>query len=88
MMSKSKFDQLTPAQQTAVLEAGEIAANFERDLFLEREAELFDDLQQMGVKVYTPTDAPEWSAKAADVIASEADNVGGKAWIERIQAVQ
>lgn len=88
MMSKSKFDQLTPAQQTAVLEAGEIAANFERDLFLERETELFDDLQQMGVKVYTPTDAPEWSAKAADVIAAEADNVGGKAWIERIQAVQ
>lgn len=88
MMSKAKFDQLTSAQQEAVLEAGDIAAKYERELFLQREAELFDELQQMGVEIYTPTDAPEWSAQAADVIAAEADNVGGKAWIERIQAVQ
>lgn len=88
MMSKSKFDQLTPAQQTAVLEAGEIAAKFERALFIEQETALFEELQTMGVNVYTPSDAPQWSAKAADVIAAEAENVGGKAWIERIQAIQ
>ena len=88
MMSKSKFDQLTPAQQKAVLEAGEIAAQYERALFLEQETALFDELQKMGVKVYTPSDAPMWSEKAAEVIAAEADNVGGKAWIERIQAVK
>ena len=88
MMAKSKFDSLTPQQQQAVLAAGQAAAQYERELFLEQEAALFEELKGMGVKIYTPSDAEQWRAQAAEVIAAEADNVGGKAWIERIQAVQ
>jgi len=36
MMSKQKFDRLSPQQQKSVLEAGEIAAKFERDLFMQQ----------------------------------------------------
>jgi len=88
MMSQSKFNSLSPQQQQAVLAAGETAAQYERALFLEQEQALFEELKGMGVQIYTPSDAPQWSAKAAEVIAAEADNVGGQAWIERIQAVQ
>ncbi|MFN3348484.1 TRAP transporter substrate-binding protein [Pseudorhodoplanes sp.] len=88
MMAKSTFDSLTPAQQQAVLKAGDIAVRFERKLFLEREEALFKELQKMGVTVHTLKDADAWAERAASVIDAQADKVGGKAWIERIRAVR
>jgi tripartite ATP-independent transporter DctP family solute receptor len=88
MMSELTFDRLTPAQQEAVVEAGRIAAQYERELFIAQENALFEELKGMGVSIHTPTDASDWSARAASVLAAQADNVGGMAWIERIQAVR
>ncbi|MFO7483231.1 TRAP transporter substrate-binding protein [Oceanibaculum nanhaiense] len=88
MMAKSTFDSLTPAQQQAVLKAGDVAVKYERKLFLEREDALFDELRKIGVTVHQPSDAADWSQRAASVIDAQADSVGGKAWIERIRAVR
>ena len=88
MMSQPTFDRLSPAQQEAVLEAGEIAAQYQRALFIAEENALFEELAGMGVSIHTPTDADDWRARAAVVLSSQADNVGGQAWIDRIQAVR
>ena len=88
MMAKSTFDSLTPAQQKAVLTAGERAVQFERKLFLEREEALFKELEKAGVSVHTLTDSPVWAERAASVIKARADQVGGHAWVKRIQDVR
>ncbi len=88
MMAKSSFDALNPEQQQAVLEAADVAVRYERELFLERENALFDQLAEMGVTIHEPADAALWAERATTVLDSQADQVGGKAWIDRIRAVE
>ena len=87
IMAESAFEALTPAQQAAVLEAGDIAVRYEREVFLEQEKQLMDDLKERGVTIHDVKDLPDWSAKVEAVYADNAEALGGMEWINQIRAV-
>lgn len=84
MMSKVVFDGLTPEQQRAVKDAGKMAEVYERQVFLDQEAALFEELKGKGAEIIMPTDRTKWVEAIGAVYDKNADKVGGR---ERINAI-
>ncbi len=88
IMGAGTFDTLTSEQQEAVLEAGDIAAQYEREIFLAQEEELFDILREAGVTIHEPSDFDAWIERIEPIFEAQAPNVGGMEWIDRIRSAQ
>lgn len=88
IMGAGTFDTLTSEQQEAVLEAGGIAAQYEREIFLAQEEELFDILREAGVTIHEPSDFDAWIERIEPIFEAQAPNVGGMEWIDRIRSAQ
>ncbi|MFV2091548.1 MAG: TRAP transporter substrate-binding protein [Hyphomicrobiales bacterium] len=84
MMSKIVYDSLTPVQQRAVMDAAKIAEVYERNVFLDQEAALFDELKSKGAEIIIPTDRAKWVETISKVYDDSAEKVGGRARIDRI----
>ncbi len=87
LISETAFNRLNEEQKAAVLEAAEIAVQFERETFLAQEAALMDELRELGVDVHEVTDLPNWADKVQDVYEESAEESGGMDWINRIRSV-
>ena len=84
MMSKKIFDGLTPVQQRAVKDAGKIAEVYERKVFLDQEAALFEELKGKGAEIIVPADRAKWVETISSVYDSNAAKVGGRDRIDMV----
>lgn len=66
-ISELTWGRLSEADQAAVLEAAQIAQQFERDLFLSDEEQLVKVLQEKGM-TFVDTDTAAFAAKAKDAV--------------------
>ena len=91
LMSKKSFERLTPEQQTAVMDAGQVAEDFFFDAAKGLDDKLVDTFKQAGVNVVTmdAEQAARWRAIANETSYAEFANKvpGGKALIEKALAV-
>ena len=91
LMSKRSFERLTPEQQTAVMDAGQVAEDFFFDAAKGLDDKLVDTFKQAGVNVVTmdAAQAARWRAIANETSYAEFANKvpGGKALIEKALAV-
>lgn len=85
MMSKITFDSLTPAQQQAVLDSGKVAEIYERQVFIDQEKALFEELKAKGAEIIVPSDRDKWVETIASVYDKNAEKVGGRDRIDRIR---
>ena len=85
MMAETTWESLTADQQKAVREAASTAIAYEREIFMEQEAKLMEDLRARGVDIHQPDNIQEWRAAAESVYKQHADDVGGMEWIKRIR---
>lgn len=62
VMNKAKFDQLSPEHQKIIMEAGQAAVKWQRDLANQAEAEAKQKFIDFGIKVHEPTaeEMSEW----------------------------
>lgn len=88
ILAESTFAALDEAQQAAVLEAGDIAVRFQREVFLAQEAALFDELAAEGVSLHEPEDMADWIALIEPLFEAQAPDLGGIEWINRIRDAQ
>lgn len=84
MMSAQVFDSLTDEQKRAVKDAGKVAEIYERQVFLDQEAALFDELKSKGAEIITPSDRAQWVSKIDKVYEDSAEDVGGIELIKEI----
>lgn len=85
MMSKGVFDSLSPVQRQAVLDAGKVAEIYERQVFLDQETALFEELKSKGAEIIVPSDRAKWVETIASVYEKSAEKVGGRDRIEMIR---
>jgi len=85
LMAESTWERLSEEQQTAVREAADTAIAYEREVFLEQEAELMADLRERGVQIHRVENIERWREAAEAVYEKHAEAVGGMEWIERIR---
>ncbi len=87
MMSGSTWDGFDAELQAKIMDAAEIAQDYERELFVEQEAALFDELtSQYGVQVVSPADIDLWRERVLPVYEKNADAVGGMDLIREIMS--
>ena len=88
MMSKQSWNKLSEAVRKDVKAAAEIAQEYERQLFVDTEKSLFDDLQKnYGVTLYHPPNLDQWRQKIKNVYEENAERVGGMDHIRKIQGM-
>lgn len=85
ILAASTFDALDEAQQAAVLEAGDIAVRFQREVFLAQEEALFEELMAEGITIHEPADMDDWIALIEPLFEAQAPELGGIDWINRIR---
>jgi TRAP-type C4-dicarboxylate transport system substrate-binding protein len=74
-MTEDAWESLSPAQQDAVMEAGRIASEYNRELSEGAEQEFLQKLADAGATVIDVPDKSAWQAAVADVVAeATADN--------------
>jgi tripartite ATP-independent transporter DctP family solute receptor len=75
VMTEDAWESLSPAQQDAVMEAGRIASEYNRELSEGAEQEFLQKLADAGATVIDVPDKSAWQAAVADVVAeATADN--------------
>ncbi len=88
LISKITWDKLSESDRKDILEAAKIAQDYERNLFVEMEKSLFDELKNKhGVTIYVPDDFEKWSENIKSVYEENADDVGGMDYIEKIRGM-
>lgn len=72
VMNKKLFDSLSPEHQKAIMEAGQEAMQWQRELANKRDAECKEEFKKFGIKVYEPTaeEMKQWK-DAAKVVWDE-----------------
>ncbi len=85
MMSKITFDSLSPAQKQAVLDSGKVAEIYERQVFIDQEKALFEELKAKGAEIIVPSDRDKWVETIASVYDKNAEKVGGRDRIDMIR---
>ena len=85
MMSKITYDSLSPEQKQAVLDSGKIAEIYERQVFIDQEKALFDELTAKGAEIVVPSDRAKWVETISSVYDKNAEKVGGRDRIDMIR---
>jgi TRAP-type C4-dicarboxylate transport system substrate-binding protein len=85
LMSKARFDALTEAQKTALIEASEIATKAERVRDAELNSEAVARMEKAGVKVVKP-DTAKFAEKVNDIQNKVAADLGVKDVLAIIQS--
>ncbi|MBU8912849.1 MAG: TRAP transporter substrate-binding protein [Spirochaetales bacterium] len=87
MMSGNTWNEFDAELQAKIMDAAEIAQDYERAVFVEQEAALFDELSsQYGVQVVIPEDIDLWREQVLPVYEKNADEVGGMDLIREIMS--
>ena len=85
MMSNNTWKKLDADLQTKIKKAAAIAQDYERELFVNQEKALFDELKNdFGVKVSAPADIKLWREGIKSVYEKNAESVGGMDLILKI----
>lgn len=88
MMSKVTWGKLSNDVRDDVMASAKIAQEYERQLFVDVEKKLFEDLKKnYGVQIYYPPNMTKWREKITSVYEKNAGQVGGMDYIKRIQGL-
>lgn len=88
MMSKVTWGKLPNDVRDDVMATAKIAQEYERQLFVDVEKKLFEDLKKnYGVQIYYPPNMSKWQEKITSVYEKNAGQVGGMDYIKRIQGL-
>lgn len=88
MMSKVTWGKLPNDVRDDVMATAKIAQEYERQLFVDVEKKLFEDLKKnYGVQIYYPPNMSKWREKITSVYEKNAGQVGGMDYIKRIQGL-
>lgn len=88
MMSKVTWGKLPNDVRDDVMATAKIAQEYERQLFVDVEKKLFEDLKKnYGVQIYYPPNMTKWREKITSVYEKNAGQVGGMDYIKRIQGL-
>ncbi len=68
VISVDAWSNLTEAQQEVVLEAGQIASDYCREVSEEKEAEALETLKEQGINVIEVEDKTEWQEACAGIV--------------------
>lgn len=89
MMSKRSWQKLTEDQRSVILQAAEVAKDWERQYVKEFEQNLMTKLEQEnGAFIYQAEDIEKWREAVIPVFEKNAKEVGGMELIEAILAVE
>lgn len=86
IITNEAWDSLTPEQQDILMEAGEYASQFNRQISEEAENEVLQSLKDEGINVVEVTDPAPWQAAVKDVV--EAETVGFEDLYQQILDMQ
>jgi tripartite ATP-independent transporter DctP family solute receptor len=88
MMSKVTWEKLPNDVKNDIMASAKIAQEYERQLFVNVEKELFEDLKKnYKVQIYSPPDMNKWREKITSVYEKNAKEVGGMDYIKAIQGL-
>ncbi|WP_150538610.1 TRAP transporter substrate-binding protein [Actinobacillus vicugnae] len=87
VMNKAKFDSLSPALQTAILEAAKEAGQFQRDLNVKNEKEIIEKLRKAGVEVIEQVDNAPFKAVIEAEVRKNFIEKHGKELVEKVDAL-
>ncbi|MBO1265232.1 TRAP transporter substrate-binding protein [Proteiniclasticum sp. SCR006] len=73
IITNEAWDSLTPEQQDILMEAGEYASEFNRQISEEAENEVLQSLKDEGINIVEVTDPAPWQAAVKDVVEAETE---------------
>jgi len=86
IITNEAWDSLTEEQQDILMEAGEYASQFNREISEEAENEVLQGLKDEGINIVEVTDPAPWQAAVKDVV--EAETVGFEDLYQQILDMQ
>lgn len=87
VMNKAKFDSLSPELQTAVLESAKEAGAFQRQLNIDNEKKIVDDLRKQGVEVIEQIDQAPFKAVVEAKVRQSFIDKHGDELIKKVDAL-